>query len=119
MFFLFGMFVVGEGLEKSGYLALLAYRLFRRTRTMNGLVLLILFTMGFASAVLMNDTLAVIGTPVVLLLAARRASLAGSPPAWLLHHHREPMSPIGKPPEPPHRGLRGRSNPILTFSRTS
>jgi hypothetical protein len=29
------------------------------------------------------------------------------------------MSPIGKPPEPPHRGLRGRSNPILTFSRTS
>jgi len=36
---------------------------------MDSIILYILFGMGFASAFLMNDTLAIIGTPVVLLLA--------------------------------------------------
>ncbi|HQN79276.1 MAG TPA: SLC13 family permease, partial [Syntrophales bacterium] len=119
MLFLFGMFVVGEGLEKSGYLALLAYRLFRRTRTMDGLVLLILFTMGFASAVLMNDTLAVIGTPVVLLLAARQ----GIPSRVLLLALAfsitigSTMSPIGNPQNLLIAVSGGVPNPFLTFSR--
>ncbi len=71
MFFLFGMFVLGEALEDSGYLAYLSYRLFRRANSMDSLVLLILFGMGIAAAFLMNDTLAIIGTPVVLLLARK------------------------------------------------
>ncbi|MCU0453488.1 MAG: SLC13 family permease [Bacteroidetes bacterium] len=71
MFFLFGMFVVGRALEASGYLSHLSYHYFRRSTTRNGLLLLILFGAGFASAFLMNDTLAIIGTPVVLLLAKK------------------------------------------------
>lgn len=71
MLFLFGVFVIGQALEESGYLAHLAYRLFRRARSLNSLVLYILFGMGMLSALLMNDTLAIIGTPVVLSLARK------------------------------------------------
>jgi len=69
MLFLFGVFVVGQALEESGYLFHLSYRAFRRARSADGLILMILFGAGAASAFLMNDTLAVIGTPLVLLLA--------------------------------------------------
>jgi len=71
MLFLFGMFVVGEALEESGYLSHLSHRLFGRARSLDGLVLLILFGMGTLSAFLMNDTLAIVGTPVVLALATK------------------------------------------------
>ena len=46
MFFLFGMFIVGEALEDSGYLSYLSYRLFRRAKSLDSLVLFILFGMG-------------------------------------------------------------------------
>jgi Na+/H+ antiporter NhaD/arsenite permease-like protein len=69
--FLFGVFIVGQALEESGYLSHLSYKYFKRARSLDALVLLILFGMGFASAFLMNDTLAIIGTPVMLLLARK------------------------------------------------
>ncbi len=69
MLFLFGVFVVGQALEESGYLFHLSYLAFRRAGSADGLILSILFGFGLASAFLMNDTLAVIGTPLVLLLA--------------------------------------------------
>lgn len=69
MLFLFGVFVVGQALESSGYLFDLSYRFFKRARTADDLILMILFVGGAASALLMNDTLAIIGTPLVLLLA--------------------------------------------------
>jgi Na+/H+ antiporter NhaD/arsenite permease-like protein len=71
MLFLFGVFIIGQALEDSGYLGNLAYRLFSRARSLNALVLLILFGMGILSALLLNDTLAIIGTPVVLSLAGK------------------------------------------------
>jgi Na+/H+ antiporter NhaD/arsenite permease-like protein len=71
MLFLFGMFVVGQALEESGYLSHLSYRLFGRAKSLDGIVLLILFGLGTLSAFLMNDTLAIIGTPVVLAFAKR------------------------------------------------
>ena len=69
MFFLFGMFIIGQALEMSGYLSHLSYRFFKNAGSIDAVILYILFGMGFASAFLMNDTLAIIGTPVVLLLA--------------------------------------------------
>lgn len=69
MLFLFGMFVVGQALVASGELYRLAYELFSRVRSVDGLVLALLFAVGGASAVLMNDTLAIVGTPLVLRLA--------------------------------------------------
>ena len=69
MLFLFGMFVVGVALEESGYLASLSYRLLRRTKNVDQLVIAVLFGAGLLSALLMNDTLAIIGTPLLIHLA--------------------------------------------------
>src|SRR3972149_6738416 len=57
--FLFGMFVVGEALEESGYLSHLSSQLVGRAKTVYSLLLLILCGAGLLSAVLMNDTLAI------------------------------------------------------------
>jgi len=69
MLFLFGMFAIGQALEMSGYMSHLSYRFFRNAGTVDAVILYILFGMGLASAFLMNDTLAIIGTPVMLLLS--------------------------------------------------
>ena len=73
MLFLFGTFVIGQALEESGYLSHLSHRFFRRARSLDSLILIILFGMGGLSAFLMNDTLAIIGTPVVLLVARKNS----------------------------------------------
>ncbi len=97
--FLFGMFVVGQALEESGYLSHLAYLFFRKAKSIDSLILFILFGAGILSAFLMNDTLAIIGTPVVLLLAERHNV---SPKILLLTlafaiTTGSVMSPIGNP----------------------
>ncbi len=71
MLFLAGMFVVGVALEESGYLASLASRFLRRARSVDQLVVAILFGTGILSAILMNDTLAIVGTPLLLHLARK------------------------------------------------
>jgi len=71
IFFLFGMFIIGQATEDSGYLTHICYKFFGNVKSVNKLVLAILFTMGIGSAVLMNDTIAIIGTPIMLLLAKR------------------------------------------------
>lgn len=66
LLFLFGAFCVGEALNRSGYLAWLGSRLVSRAKNTDQLVLLVIFSTGLLSAVLMNDTLAIMGTPLVL-----------------------------------------------------
>lgn len=119
MLFLFGMFVVGEALYESGYLTHLAYRAFGSARSVNDLVLLILFVTGTLSAFLMNDTLAIIGTPVVLHLAQK----ASAPPRILLLALAfaitigSVMSPIGNPQNLLVAIHGNISNPFVTFFR--
>lgn len=69
MVFLLGMFLVGQALTESGYLYKLAYDLFCRLHSAAALVAAVLVATGIASALLMNDTLAVVGTALVLRLA--------------------------------------------------
>lgn len=76
MLFLFGMFVVGDALEESGYLAHLSYKYFKQAASLDALVLMVLFGTGLLAAVLMNDTLAIVGVPVMLLLARKHAMSA-------------------------------------------
>lgn len=71
MLFLFFMFVIGEALASSGYLHHLSFRLFSRAGSVRHLIVLILIGAGALSALLMNDTLAVIGTPLMLYFARR------------------------------------------------
>jgi Na+/H+ antiporter NhaD/arsenite permease-like protein len=117
MLFLFGMFVVGEALVQSGYLASLAYRFFSGTRNAEQVVLVILFGMGILSALLMNDTLAIIGTPLVLALAARNHM---SPKLLLLTlafaiTTGSVMSPIGNPQNLLVAVDSGMPSPFVTF----
>jgi Na+/H+ antiporter NhaD/arsenite permease-like protein len=71
IFFLFGMFIIGQAIEDSGYLTHICHKFFGKVKSVDKLVIAILFTMGIGSAVLMNDTIAIIGTSIVILLAKR------------------------------------------------
>lgn len=119
MIFLFGMFVVGVALHESGYLLHLSTRIFRRARSQNQLILLLIFTLGILSALLMNDTIAIIGTPLALYFARRNRI---SPKLLLLAlafsiTTGSVMSPIGNPQNllvALHGSL---GNPFITFAR--
>lgn len=99
MLFLFGMFAAGQTLELSGWLAHAEFEVFKRARTEEGLLLTLVFFMGLASALLMNDTLAIIGTPMALLLA-RKHGISAKPLLLALAFSitvGSVMSPIGNP----------------------
>lgn len=117
MLFLFGMFVVGEALAESGYLYHLAFRLFSRAESVRYLVFLILIGAGLLSALLMNDTLAVVGTPLMLYFARRHDI---SPKLLLLAlafavTTGSVASPIGNPQNLLVALSGGVENPFITF----
>jgi Na+/H+ antiporter NhaD/arsenite permease-like protein len=97
--FLAGVFVLGQALVASGLLYRASSRLLGRVGSAEGLVLAVLAGSGLASALLMNDTLAVIGTPLMLILARAHRL----PPTLLLLALAfgvtigSVMSPIGNP----------------------
>jgi Na+/H+ antiporter NhaD/arsenite permease-like protein len=119
MFFLFGMFIVGQAMEESGYLSHLSFKLFGRARSVNSLLLLILFGVGFLSAILLNDTLAIIGTPVMLQIAGK----TGIKPKILLLSLAfsvtigSVLSPIGNPQNLLVAVNGNVTNPFITFIR--
>lgn len=78
--FLAGVFVLGRALVVSRLLERASGRLLGRVRRADTLLLAVLLASGAASALLMNDTLAVIGTPLMLALARAHRL----PPALLL-----------------------------------
>ncbi len=115
--FLAGMFIVGEAMVESGYLSVVSGRFFSRARTTDQMVILILFGMGFLSAILMNDTLAIIGTPLVLSLATK---FRISPKLMLLSlalaiTTGSVMSPIGNPQNLLVAVNSGMESPFVTF----
>ena len=71
MIFLFGMFVVGVAVTESGYLYHAGFRILSRGKTPDRCLLLLILMLGLFSAVLMNDTVAIIGTPLVITFAIR------------------------------------------------
>jgi Na+/H+ antiporter NhaD/arsenite permease-like protein len=117
MIFLFGMFVIGESMQESGYLLHLFNRIFGRARSLDQLMLMILFCMGSLSALLMNDTLAIIGTPLMLYFSR---SLKLSPKLLLLTLAfavtiGSVMSPIGNPQNLLIAINGNMANPFLVF----
>jgi Na+/H+ antiporter NhaD/arsenite permease-like protein len=119
MLFLFGVFIIGQALEDSGYLSHLSCRFFGRAKSLHSLILYILFGVGILSALLMNDTLAIIGTPVVLSLSRKTNT-----------HHKilllalafavtigSAMSPIGNPQNLLIAIHGNIQNPFVTFFR--
>jgi Na+/H+ antiporter NhaD/arsenite permease-like protein len=117
MLFLFCTFVIGHALEESGYLAHLSYAFFKRAKTVDSLLLMVIGGSAAASALLMNDTLAIVGTPVLLLLA-RNHSMS---PKLLLYALMFSItigsvtSPIGNPQNLLIAVNGNVSNPFITF----
>lgn len=119
MVFLLAMFILGQALEESGYLAHVSYAFIRRARTRTSLFALLVLGAGILSALLMNDTLAIVGVPVVLLIARKH----DMPPRLLLLGLAfaitigSVMSPIGNPQNLLIALRGGLDSPFLTFLR--
>lgn len=75
IFYLFGVFVIGSALERSGLLAQFGVSLLRRFQSPQKLLLVMLFLFAMGSAFLMNDTIAIIGTGVVLVVTRLQRQL--------------------------------------------
>lgn len=97
--FLFGMFSIVSALDRSGVLKMLAIKMVVRAK--NGFSLLMIFTVGMGSlaAFLVNDTVALLGIPLIIYVAKH----AGIRPVVLLISLSfgitvgSAMTPIGNP----------------------
>lgn len=69
--FLFGMFVFGAALDASGLLQNVVLRGFLRVKSRRSVLLIFMLTTAAASALFMNDTVAVIAAPIALFCAAQ------------------------------------------------
>lgn len=69
--YLFGVFVIGAALEKSNYLEHVMLHLFKRAHSGSQLLALVIITSGLSTMLLMNDTIAIIGAPAILLLCRK------------------------------------------------
>ena len=68
MGFLFGTFIIAQGLSSSGLSWQMAYRASRIKIHPRLFLLLFIYIIGLFSALLMNDTIAIVGTPIVIFL---------------------------------------------------
>lgn len=69
--FLLGMFILVAGLESSGIIGYLTLRILGMAKTPNRVLLFILAVLGPMSAFLINDTVALVATPIVIGFASR------------------------------------------------
>ena len=69
--FLFGMFVFGAALDKSGLLHSVVLRGFTIAKNKRQVMLIFMITTAAAAALFMNDTVAVIGAPLAMFCAAK------------------------------------------------
>lgn len=69
LMFLFGMFVLVSGMESSGLLRYVTIKILKCAKTPNRVLLFILLALGLMSAFLINDTVALVATPIVIGIA--------------------------------------------------
>ncbi len=115
--FLFGMFAIGQALEESGYLAHLSQRLFSLGTSAGALMFIIIFGSGLLAAFLMNDTMAIVCTPLLVVLA-RNSKIPVVPLLLALAFGittGSVLSPIGNPQNLLIALSGGIINPFLTF----
>jgi Na+/H+ antiporter NhaD/arsenite permease-like protein len=65
------MFIVANGLEKSKYLNHLAQKFLGKAKNPFEVLIFFVFSSAIASAILLNDTIAIIGVPLAILLAKK------------------------------------------------
>ena len=69
--FLFGMLIITAGFEKSGLINYFVLWILARTKSLNGIILAVIMGSGFLSAFFVNDTIALLWTPIVLGICAK------------------------------------------------
>jgi Na+/H+ antiporter NhaD/arsenite permease-like protein len=117
--FLFGMFVASALFELSGYLEYNQYRIFQRAKNIEQVFYIFIFFCAILSAVVMNDTMAIIATPVAISLA-KRYDISAKPFLLALCFSitiGSVMSPIGNPQNLLIAINSRMSNPFLSFIR--
>ncbi len=67
--FLFGMFSIVSALEKAGVLRMIAIKMLAKAKSVNALLMIFVVGMGILSAFLVNDTIALIGIPLVAYIS--------------------------------------------------
>ncbi len=67
--FLLGMFMIVAVLERTGIIQHITVSILRHAKSMDRLLLFILLVMGTLSAFLMNDTIALVATPMILSMS--------------------------------------------------
>lgn len=97
--YLFGVFLICQAAESSGYLEQITDQIFTKAQTGQQALLIIVFILGISAAFLMNDTVAIIGTPIILQLCKSHKQL--SKPLLLALAYSitigSVLSPIGNP----------------------
>lgn len=115
--FLFGAFAIARALEMSGLLEEFAYHSLNRAKNYDELLLIILFGAGMLAALLMNDTLAIVGTPIVILIA-RKLGLSAKPFILALAFSvtiGSVFSPVGSPQNLLIATKSGMASPFVLF----
>jgi Na+/H+ antiporter NhaD/arsenite permease-like protein len=73
--FLFGAFIIAEALESSGYLDKLLNKVFGKINSGFIILFLLMLISAIGSALFMNDTIAIIGVPIILYLIKKHENL--------------------------------------------
>jgi Na+/H+ antiporter NhaD/arsenite permease-like protein len=117
IFFLLGMFSVVAAMELSGLLEYLTARMVRLAKTPQRALALVLFGMGLLSAFLVNDTLALTATPIMLGLSKQMRT---RPSVFLITLAfgvtvGSVMTPVGNPQNLLVALSSGIANPMIDF----
>lgn len=67
--FLFGMFSIVSALDKAGVLRMVAVKMLSKAKSVNALLMIFVVGMGVLSAFLVNDTIALMGIPLVAYIS--------------------------------------------------
>ncbi|KTD36811.1 arsenite efflux membrane component-like protein [Legionella nautarum] len=119
MIYLFGVFLIAQAAEESGYLEHLTHRLFYYSHTGKQALVIIIFVLGLSTVLLMNDTIAIIGTPLILQLCKSQRPLI-KPLLFALAFSitiGSAMSPVGNPQNLLIAVKGEMSSPFLDFIR--
>jgi len=117
IFFLTGMFILVSGLEASGLLKYVTIKILEHAKTPNRVLWFILLILGTLSAFLINDTVALVATPVVLGIA-KQMRVKSTPLLITLAFGitiGSVMTPIGNPQNLLISLSSGMEYPFLTF----
>lgn len=75
MLYLFGVFLIAQAAEDSGYLEQLTDKIFYHVHNGKQALVIIIFILGLSTSLLMNDTIAIIGTPIIIQLCQSHKKL--------------------------------------------